>query len=103
MFDPYHKWLGIPLDQRPPTHYQLLAVSPDEHDPDVIEEAAVRQTMYLRTYQGGAHAQECKKVLGEIEQARRVLLDPELRRKYDARLAKRSTVEMQVPTRTSGG
>ncbi len=33
MFDAYHRWLGIPKDQRPPTHYQLLAIPPDEKDP----------------------------------------------------------------------
>ena len=42
MFDPYHKWLGIPKDQRPPTHYQLLGISPTEQDREVIEEAAIK-------------------------------------------------------------
>src|SRR5437763_344047 len=58
MFDPYHKWLGIPKDQRPPTHYQLLGVVPDEKDPEVIEEAAVRQTTHIRAYQIGPQAGE---------------------------------------------
>ena len=44
MFDAYRKWLGIPKHQRPPTLYQLLAVSPEEDDPEVIEEAVIRQT-----------------------------------------------------------
>ena len=43
MFDAYHKWLGIPKDQQPPTYYQILAVSPDEVDPEVINASAVRQ------------------------------------------------------------
>ena len=25
-FDPYRIWLGIPADQQPPSHYQLLGV-----------------------------------------------------------------------------
>src|SRR5213080_2219467 len=35
-FDPYHKWLGIPKEHRPPTNYQLLShaahavLSPDD-------------------------------------------------------------------------
>ena len=29
VFDSYHKWLGIPEGHRPPTHYQLLGISPD--------------------------------------------------------------------------
>ena len=43
MFDPYHKWLAIAKDQRPPTYYQLLGISPHEADPEVIEEAAIRR------------------------------------------------------------
>src|SRR5262245_52651896 len=38
MFDPYHKWLGIRPEQRPPTYYQLLGIAPDEKDPEVIRE-----------------------------------------------------------------
>ena len=43
-FDPYHKWLGIPKNQRSPTLYQLLGIMPGESDLEVIEEATVRQT-----------------------------------------------------------
>ncbi len=90
MFDGYHKWLGIPKDQRPPTHYQLLGISPDEKDIDVIEEAAIRQTTYLRSYQSGEHGQECARILGEIAKAKKVLLDPKKRKEYDATLPKKS-------------
>src|SRR6267142_1292889 len=88
MFDAYHKWLGIPPDQRPPGYYQLLAISPRETDPDVIEEAAIRQTAHVRTYQVGPHAAECTRLLNEIAQARTVLLDPSKRKEYDARLGR---------------
>ncbi len=91
MFDPYHKWLGIPKEQRPPTFYQLLGISPRETDHDVIEEAAIRQTTHLRAYQMGAHAQDCTRLLNEVAQARTTLLNPELRRDYDARLAPAAT------------
>src|SRR5262245_12328883 len=87
MFDPYHRWLGIPKDQRPPTHYQLLAIQPDEKDPEVIEEAAVRQTTHVRTYQIGQHSALCTRILNEIAQARRTLLDPAKRTEYDAQLS----------------
>jgi len=52
-FDPYHKWLGIPKNLRPPTYYQLLGLSNLERDPEVIEEAAIRQSSHLRSYQLG--------------------------------------------------
>jgi hypothetical protein len=86
MFDPYHKWLGIPPGRRPPTHYQLLGITPEEKDRDVIEEAAIRQTSHLRTYQAGPHAADCAKLLNEIAQAQLVLLDPVRRKEYDAEL-----------------
>jgi serine/threonine protein kinase len=90
MFDPYHKWLGVPEGQRPPTYYQLLGISPQEADMEVIKEAALRQTSHIRTYQMGPHAQECTQVLNEIAQARAVLLNPADRTEYDARMAQGS-------------
>jgi hypothetical protein len=87
MFDPYHRWLAIPKDQRPPTYYQLLGIAPDEADTEVIEEAALRQTSHVRLYQTGPQASECTAILNEIGQARATLLNPEKRRQYDASLA----------------
>src|SRR6478735_8900016 len=86
-FDPYHRWLGIPKTHRPPTHYQLLGLTSGETDADVIEEAAVRQTTYLRSYQVGPHAADCTRILNEVAQARIVLLNPQKKKAYDATLA----------------
>ena len=52
-FNPYHKWLGIPLEQQPPSYYRLLGIAEYEADLDVIESAAERQMIYLRTFQTG--------------------------------------------------
>src|SRR5262245_25969406 len=93
MFDPYHKWLGIPKDQRPPTHYQLLGVAFGEADPEVIEEASIRQTAHLRAYQIGPHAAECTRILNEIAKARTTLLDPVKRSQYEQLVAPRATAE----------
>ena len=87
-FDPYHKWLGIPRDLRPVTHYQLLGISPTETDAEVIEDAAIRQSTHVRTYQLGPHGEACQRVLNEIAQARRTLLDSQKRKEYDAQLPK---------------
>lgn len=87
MFDPYHRWLSIPPDQRPPTLYQLLGISPEERDSEVIEEAAVRQTTHVRSYQMGRYSEMSTAILNEIAQARTTLLNPEKRREYDNRLA----------------
>lgn len=91
MFDPYHKWLAIPRDQRPPTHYQMLGISPSEQDAEVIDEAALRQIMHVRAYQIGQHAAESQRILNELSQARTVLLNPEKRKAYDETLAKQSS------------
>lgn len=86
MFDPYRKWLGIPEDQRPPTHYQMLGISPDERDPDVIEAAVVRQSAYVRNFQAGQFGDHAAKILTEIAAARHCLLDAGRRAQYDAEL-----------------
>src|SRR5688572_5486345 len=87
MFDPYHKWLGIPTGKRPPNHYQLLAISESEQDRDVIDAAAVRQSAYVRNFQKGPNADEASRILAEIADARTVLTDPIRRKNYDERLA----------------
>ncbi|HEV3343987.1 MAG TPA: hypothetical protein VG125_26670 [Pirellulales bacterium] len=88
MFDPYRKWLGIPEHLRPPTHYQILGISPDERDLDVIEAAVLRQSAFVRNFQAGAHADEATRILNEIAAARLCLIDPKKRAKYDADTAK---------------
>ncbi len=93
MFDPYHKWLGIPKEHRPPTFYQLLGIAPDETDKEVIEEAAIRQTTHLRAYQIGPHAQVCTRLLNEVAQARTTLLNPAKRKEYDGLLAQKRAAQ----------
>ena len=46
-FDPYRKWLGIPSQDQPPNHYQLLGIPALENDPDVIENAATAPSQSL--------------------------------------------------------
>lgn len=85
-FDPYHKWLGIPPDQQPAHHYRLLGIGLFESDADVIEAAANQRTAYLQELAAGEHVQLTQKLLNEIAQARRCLLNPEQKQAYDARL-----------------
>ena len=97
MFDPYRKWLGIPEDQRPPTHYQLLGITPDEQDLDVIEAAVLRQSSFVRNFQAGQHAEEAARVLNEIAAARICLVDRQKRAKYDAELRKHAPPKPAAP------
>lgn len=84
--DPYHKWLGIPKSQQPPTFYRLLGIEPFEHNAVVIDAAASRQVAYLHQLTSGPHRRLTQKLMNEIAQARRILMDEPSREKYDAKL-----------------
>lgn len=85
-FDPYYQWLGIPPDQQPPHHYRLLGLALFESDAEVINNAADRQMMLLRTFQAGERSAHSQKLLNEVAAARICLLKPERKAEYDAQL-----------------
>lgn len=86
-FDPYRKWLGIPPECRPPTHYQLLGISADEQDLEVIGAAADKQSAFLRIFAAGQYAAHAARLLDEIEAAKMCLSSPCKRAEYDAQLS----------------
>ena len=88
-FDAYHKWLGIPPHHQPPHHYRLLGVDLFEQDGDVIDTAANQRITYLQELATGEHSAESQKLLNEISQARRCLLNSEKKFLYDMELRKR--------------
>jgi len=92
MFDPYHKWLGIPPSEQPPNHYRLLGISLFESDPDVIDAAANRLMAYLQGCATGPHVALSQKLLNEVAAARLCLLDPKKKKAYDTRLKARAVV-----------
>jgi hypothetical protein len=85
-FDPYHKWLGIPPAEQPPTCYRLLGIPLFESDPDVIDAAADQRMAHLRKYQTGANSALSQQLLNEVASARIVLHSPEKKAAYDAEL-----------------
>src|SRR5262245_36734958 len=85
-FDPYHKWLGIPPHQQPPSHYRLLGLEAFESDLDVIEAAAARQIAHVQTYKIGPQSELTQRLLNEIAQARQCLLTPARKEEYDRSL-----------------
>lgn len=87
-FDPYHKWLGIPPEEQPPTHYRLLGLQVFESDPEVILGAVMQRSAHLKTYQLGPNGPLTQKLLNEVSAAKVCLLDPERKAAYDARLRK---------------
>ncbi|HEY8506683.1 MAG TPA: hypothetical protein VIL46_19020, partial [Gemmataceae bacterium] len=86
MPDPYTALLKIPAGQRPPTHYQLLGVSPLTQDPSQIEAAARNQLRRLRAAAKDVPAQVAARLEEEIGRARETLTDPQRRREYDESL-----------------
>ena len=85
-FDAYHQWLGIPPGEQPPNHYRLLGVPLFESDPDVIETAAQRQTVFLRTLQLGPQAELAERTLNAVARARVTLLNVDQKAAYDDKL-----------------
>ena len=82
-FNPYHKWLGIPLNQQPADHYRLLGIVRGEGDPDVITHATEQRTLYLKSLSGGEHGELSRLLLDEIYRACHCLLDKEQKTTYD--------------------
>jgi hypothetical protein len=85
-FDPYHLWLGIAPEHQPPNHYLLLGIGLFEHDDEVIEQAAERQSAYVRTFLSTPEAAQAKSLLNKIRLASDCLHTPELKARYDAAL-----------------
>ena len=87
--DFYETWLGIPADRRPPTYYDLLGLPPFADDMAAIEQAALRRMGKLRHHQIGQHSDQSQEILSELARARLVLMDPNRRAGYDAKLRER--------------
>ena len=85
-FDPYASWLGISADDRPPTYYDLLGLPSFESDPKTIDQASVRRMGKVRQHQIGPHSELSQEILAELARARVVLMDPDRRVEYDAKL-----------------
>jgi hypothetical protein len=92
-FDPYHQWLGIPLQEQPAHHYRLLGITDFESNRGVISTAAERQTVFLRTLQAGEHEILVAQLLNEISQARVTLLNADQKTAYDEELRKQQAPE----------
>ncbi len=95
-FDPYRMWLGIPATEQPPNHYRLLGVGLFESDADVISNAADRQMVHVRTFQGGKYSALSQRVLNELSTARISLLDPKRKAEYDDQLRKQMASKVAV-------
>ena len=91
-FDPYQQWLGIPSQLRPLNHYILLGVRIYEGDPKKIAVACEKRMELLKKFQSGPRGELTQQLIAEVGKAKRDLLDPDRRAKYDAALKKRLQV-----------
>ncbi len=100
MFDPYHKWLGIPPKDQPANYYRLLGLDLFENDPDVIANAADQRMAHVRSFQIGTYQGHSQKLLNELAAARVCLLNQARKVVYDdalrARLAGEAPPMLEV-------
>jgi pSer/pThr/pTyr-binding forkhead associated (FHA) protein len=90
-FDFYHRWLGIPPEEQPPSHYRLLGLPLFEEDLEVIANCADRQRSYVKRQSANVKKFEAsgQKILNEIESARICLMNAEKRQSYNEKLRSR--------------
>jgi hypothetical protein len=103
-FDPYLKWFGIPLRDRPVHHYRLLAIELFEADAEVIENAADQRMAHLKRFNTGKHSALAEGLLNEVAAARVCLLNPAKKASYDEELRQRLAAQpplAQVAAETS--
>ncbi|MEK6233582.1 MAG: hypothetical protein N2C14_02635, partial [Planctomycetales bacterium] len=103
-FDPYHKWLGIPPKDQPPHYYRLLGIEVFEKDADVIDAAADRVMVYLRSCGAGKHQSASQTLLNEVSRARVCLLNADKKATYDHALETKlqeSAAPVAAPPRAS--
>jgi hypothetical protein len=91
MFDPYQEWFAIAIGSRPLTHYELLALDPEETDPAAIEQTIKARLTQLRPHEKGPHAEDYARLLKELGQAKAVLLNAAKRNAYDLQLHRART------------
>jgi len=100
-FDPYYRWLGIPLKEQPPHHYRLLGIELFESDRHVIDSVASRHVSYLQDITDGPHVKEAQQLLNELSAARRCLLEPQRKAAYDAELEAKLAAQSKPPKAAS--
>ena len=86
MFDPLHKWLGIPPSEQPPNDYQLLRIADFESDVEVIDGAADRQLAFLHGLANGDQSELAEELSNRVSAARLRLLNRNKKAEYDQAL-----------------
>ncbi len=85
-FDPYQRWLGIPLQDQPPDLYRLLGIELFEEDPEIIKAAAENSIASIQQNVFGVELQQSQRVLKELAAASEYLLKPENNKDFHKKL-----------------
>ncbi|MDA7978283.1 MAG: hypothetical protein MPJ50_05870 [Pirellulales bacterium] len=102
MINPYLDWLNLPSDGARPDHYMLLGLSKFEQSATKIDKAAQRQVAMLKPHVVKDKAL-VQRLLREIDEARRCLLDPAQRADYDGQLRVSLGSALAAPTDPAQG
>tara|TARA_R110002096_G_scaffold63442_1_gene155647 strand:+ start:889 stop:1923 length:1035 start_codon:yes stop_codon:yes gene_type:complete len=86
--DVYKEWLGIPEDQRPPDHYQLLRLVQFEDNAEKVQANYRKLNAHVRKYATGQYMDESQALLNELAKAMLCLTDAERKRDYDEQLGR---------------
>jgi clan AA aspartic protease (TIGR02281 family) len=89
-FNPYHKWLGIPIAEMPADHYRLLGLARFEDDREVIQEAAEQRMTHLENYLSGQHGKQARKLQEQVALAAMCLLSERKKAAYDEQINEKS-------------
>lgn len=85
-FNPYREWLGFDDGREPADYYQLLGLSRDDGDPDLIAHKADVLTAKVRRVRPGGRLRQWQELLDTIQRAKNCLLDPAARSNYEVAL-----------------
>jgi hypothetical protein len=97
-FDPLSDWLGIAVEERPPTHYALLGLERHETSQDRIQEAYLRRYQAVRRYEVGPRQEAAVQILEELSRAFLILSNTERKQVYDQALPISALVVVAGPS-----
>ncbi len=84
-------WLELPVEDWPPTYYQLLGLPPGESNIALIEQRVQQRLEKVRCYQL-AHPEQATEALNRLAQAYVCLTEPSAKQRYDASLCGGGTI-----------
>lgn len=87
-FNPYREWLGIKT-KGSVSYYELLGVTRAD-SPERIRNQASRLVRMLKQIDAGEHDTEKRQLIDRVRRAAKRLTDPELKRAYDKKLARKA-------------